>query len=281
MSDSDGDNPDERPVEEAEHPHTRIVRERFETKVAHLANISDLEMRSPAVRETLTARPPAEALYWLDQLIRGAVWGRLDELDVLVGFVFWLLRTPRGGDQYDFVRQLYRIAHDHEVDTVLNLLRNPPPHQALADEADLPDVRLPLDRDEIPIGTRRNIARRADRDLIKRLARDPSPLVIERLLDNPDTRTTDVLKITSRRPTTPDILHKAAEHARWFAQPDVRKSLVMNPYNETGVSLKLLPTLGIHTLRQVRYGSDLHPLLGDAAELLVDMRETHTSPWEV
>ncbi|MFB6373520.1 MAG: hypothetical protein ABEN55_10490, partial [Bradymonadaceae bacterium] len=159
-------------------PSTRIVRERYETKIRHLARIGELGMRSPVVRETLVDRAPSEALYWIDQMIRGAVWGRQADLDALLGLVFWLVRAPRGGDQYAFLEQLYRIAHDHEVRGVLYFLQNPPPHQELSPEASLPDVPLPLNREDITVGERRTIARRCDRDLINRLAKDPSPLVI-------------------------------------------------------------------------------------------------------
>lgn len=262
-------------------PRTHLVRERYESKIRHLARLGDVRMRSPAVRETLFDRPPSEAIYWIDQMIRGAVWGREPDLDALLGLVFWLVRAPRGGDQYDFFEQVYRIAHKHEVRTVLHFLQNPPPHQQLSPEADLPEVRLPLDREEITVGERRTIARRCDRDLIKRLAKDPSPLVIKNLLDNPDLTETEVLKAASRRPTTPEILQTIVEHDDWFGRLNVRKALVMNPYNDTGMAMKLLPTVGIDAMRKVRYGSDLHPILGDAAEYLVDMRETYTSPWEV
>ena len=262
-------------------PRTHLVRERYESKIGHLANIGELGMRSPRVRETLLARDPAEAVFWIDQMIRGAVWGREPDLDALLGLVFWLVRSPRGGEWYAFFQQLYRIAHDHDVQTVLHFLRNAPPHQALSPEAELPDVRLPLDRDDITVGERRTMARTCDRDLIKRLAKDPSPLVLANLLGNPDMRQTEVLKAASRRPTTPELLQAIVEHERWFGRLEVRKALVMNPYDNTGISLKLLPTVGIDALRKVRYGSDLHPILVEAAEYLVDMRETYTSPWEV
>lgn len=274
MTTEDTDNSDGRNA-------ARLVRSRYEQRVRHLARISELQMRSPAVRETIVTRQPAEAAYWLDQMIRGAIWGREYDLDALLGFVFWLVRNPRGGKHYEFLEQLYRIAHEHDVRTVLYLLQNPPPHQALASEARLPDVRLPLDRDDITVGERRTIARKGSRDIVKRLTLDPHPLVIENVLENTDTTESDVLKIAARRPTKPAILRRVVQHTDWFGRLNVRKALVLNPYNDTGMSLKLLPTIGIDALRNVRFGSDVHENLGDAAEYLVDMRETHTSPWEV
>jgi len=275
MSTTESDN------QAGEEPTTRLVRERYETKIRHLADIGALSMRSPVVRETLVEFDPSEALYWIDQMIRGAVWGRVSDLDALLGLVYWLVSAPRGGDQYDFFERLYRIAHNHEIRAVLRFLQNPPPHQRLSPEAELPEVRLPIDREDVTTGERRTLARRCGRELIKRLANDPSPLVIGNLLDNPDLTETEVLKTASRRPTTPEILQTIAEHEQWFGRLQVRKALVMNPYNDTGIAMKLLPTIGIDALRKVRYGSDLHPVLSEAAEYLVDMRETHTSPWEV
>lgn len=268
------------PADGSERP-TGIVRQKYRDKVGHLSNINDFGMRSHAVRRTLLDRPPAEALYWLDQMVRGAVWGRQADMDALVGLAFWLAQFPRGGDHYDFIGEVYRIAHDHSVQGVLLTLRNAPPQLELAEEANLPDVRLPLDRDDLPVGSRRSLARKADRDLIDRLILDPHPMVISNLLENPDLTESDVLRVTSRRPTKPEILEKVVASERWFGRLDVRKSLVMNPYHPTGRSLKILATIGIDALRQVRFGSDLHPALAEAAEYLVDMRETHTSPWEV
>lgn len=275
MPDSDG------PAEGESPPTPDLLRAKYERRVGHLANIDPIRMRSNAVLETVLERKPAEALYWIDQLVRGSVWGRQDDLDAALGLIFWLVQNPRGGSEYEFFGEIYRIAHDHEVDNVLYLLQNPPPHQTMGEEADLPEVRLPIDREEISVGERRMIARKADPDIIDRLLFDPEPLVIENLLEHPDLTVSQVLKIASRRPTDPEILETVAGHYGWFGRQRVRKALVMNPYNDTGLSLKLLPTVGIKALRRVRYGSDLHDVLGDFATHLVDMRETHTSPWEV
>lgn len=259
----------------------QIVRAEYRERLRHLAAIDDLRMRSRIVLESLLDRSPSEALFWLEHLIRGSIWGRQDDLDVMLGLVHWLAQNERGGAHYEFFERLYRRAHEHERTHVLSFLRNPPPHLALGEEADLPDVRLPIDRDEITVGERRTIARRADRDTLKRLVLDPEPLVIENLLDNPDLVERDVLKIAARRPTEPEILRKLVEHWQWFSRSEVRKALVMNPYNPTGLSLKLLPTIGIRELRRVAHGSDLHPALREFADELVEARESHTSPWNV
>jgi len=275
MPDSNGSEDHERPA-----PPDRL-RDDYERRVGHLADLRPLRMRSSVVLETLLERELPVALYWLDHFVRGSVWGRQDDLDAALGLVYWLVHHPRGGPEYEFFGDIYRIAHEHDVETVRYLLQNPPPHRSLGEETDLPEVRLPIDRDDITVGERRMLARKQDADILDRLLFDPEPLVIENLLGNPDLTSSQVLKIASRRPTTPEILEKVVRDHRWFGRAPVRRALVLNPYNDTGISLTLLPTVGIRTLREVRYGTGLHPVLGDFATYLVDMRETHTSPWEV
>jgi hypothetical protein len=238
-------------------------------------------MRCAALGEYLTDLHPRLAACWLDQLIRGALWGRDPELDVVLAASFWLLTTEEDDDHYGFVQQIYRLAHRHDLQTVISFLRSPPPHRTLAEAGELPDVRLPMERDDITVGERRALARGQDDDVLDRLLYDPDPLVIRNLVQNPRLTTSDVVKTASRRPNTPEILHEVVTVDKWFARPKIRRALLLNPYNATGVSLKLLPTVGVSTVRKVRFGSDVHPLLSDAADYLVDMRESHTDPWRV
>lgn len=258
-----------------------VAKKQYRTRVGHIAKLPELAMRKSAIRSTLTELDPRHALFWIEQLVRGALWGREPDIEVVLALAHWTIEHPRGGDHYEFFEQLYRLAHEHDRRAVLDLLRNPPPQLEMAEEAELPEVRLPMDRDDITVGERRTIARRADRELLDRLIHDPSPLVVANLLDNPDLEQSHVLKIASRRPTKPDILRRIVDHPKWFGRLEVRQALVMNPYNPTGISLKLLPTIGIRSLRRTHHGSKLHPILRDAAEHLVDLRETYTSPWEV
>ncbi|MFB6265088.1 MAG: hypothetical protein ABEL76_15925, partial [Bradymonadaceae bacterium] len=194
--------------EGSEQSPTQLVRREYERRISKIADLPELEMRSSSVRRVLTGLAPEVALVWMDQIIRGAIWGRTDDLQVAVALAHWLINRDGGDEQYTFFEQIYRSAHEAEVDGVLYVLRNAPPHQEMRPEAELPEVRLPMDRDpdEIPIGERRTLARRADVDVLKRLALDPSPLVIRNLLSNPDLTEEEVLRIASRRPTDPAIL---------------------------------------------------------------------------
>lgn len=258
-----------------------VAKQQYRTRVEHIAKLPELAMQKTAIRSTLTDFDPRHALFWIEQLVRGAIWGREPDVDVVLALAHWTIEHPRGGDHYEFFEQVYRLAHEHDRRAVLDMLRNPPPQLEMAEEAELPDVRLPMDREDITVGERRTIARRADHDLIDRLVHDPSPLVLENLLDNPDLEESHLLKVASRRPTVPELLRKLVDHPDWFGRLEVRKALVMNPYNPTGISLKLLPTIGIRAMRQTKHASTLHPILREAAEHLVDLRESYTSPWEV
>lgn len=260
---------------------TQKMREHYERRIASIDRLPELPMQAAKLRDSVTGLKPPVAALWLDQLIRGAIWGRETEMNVVLALAYWLIRRSRDDQHYDFLGAVYRIAHEHRMVAVLNLLRDPPPHRQMPEEAELPPVRLPLDRDEIPVGERRTMARRHDPDLIDRLTMDPDPRVIDVLLQNRDLQQRDVLRITARRPTDPAILRTVVGHIRWLSRPIVRKSLVINPYNATGISLKLMPTLGIHVLRKIRDVSEVHPALDEVAAYLVDLRESHTYPWEV
>jgi hypothetical protein len=257
------------------------VREQYRSRIRRLDQLPDIGMQAAALREAITERTPHQAIVWLDELVRGAIWGHEPEMSVVVALAHWLIERDRDDEDYSFFEAVYRTCHEHDIQTILFLLRDAPPHQELPDASDLPDVRLPLDRENITVGERRTLARGSDRDVLDRLVMDPDPKVIDVLLSNPSITQTEVLRIASRRPTTPSHLRTLVGHLRWLQRPEVRKAVLMNPYAPTGISLKLLPTLGIHELRRASFGSDLHPMVIESAEILVDLRETRTYPWEV
>lgn len=253
----------------------------YRQSIDRFTKLREFDVRCAALGEYLTSLNARLAACWLDQLIRGALWGREPELDVVLSASFWLLTTEEDDTHYGFVRQIYQLAHEHDFQTVIAFLRSPPPHRTLAEAGELPDVRLPMERDDITVGERRALARGRDDDVLDRLLFDPDPLVIRNLVQNPRMTPSDIVRTAARRPNTPEILREIVTVPRWFSRSKIRRALLLNPYNDTGVSMKLLPTVGISTVRKVRFGSDVHPLLVEAAEYLVDLRESHTDPWNV
>ncbi len=245
-----------------------------------VASLPEVAMRQARVGEALEAMRASEAVWSIDQLIRHALWGQQVALDALLAAALWLIEVQRR-DDYALIQALFHAAHDEGREAVLAMLRDAPPHRSLSGGARLPEARLPFDRD-VSLGERRALALSATNPrLLERLLYDTSPLVIERLLRNPLLRLQDVVVIASRRPTLPALLEEVARHRGWIARDDVREALTRNPYSSTGVALKLLVTLRLPTLRQLRDATDLHPALRELARLLVVLREERTAPLRV
>lgn len=253
--------------------------EQYHQSLKRIVALPELSMRRAAVAEAVDSLETDEAVWWMDQLIRGALWGRSPEIDAMLACADWLVRL-RLEDDYVRFQSLYEAASLSERTGVLMLLRDPPPHRQLKKGVSLPEVRLPAGR-EITLGERRSMARGHDRVFLERLLLDPSPLVIRNLLHNPNLRVQDVLTVATRRPSTPELALEVALNTRWFKLHKIREALVQNPYSSTGLSLRLLPTLRVQTLRRIRNAGDLHPAVHDTARMLVELREQRTAPWKV
>ncbi len=261
------------------YPEANELFQRFTTSLEGISKLPELKMRAAKLGETLEALPVEEASWWLDQLVRGAIWGHEPEYDAMLACGYWLIQKRRE-DDYGLFERLFRQAHKTDRQVVMSLLRDPPPHKALPKGKRLPEPRLQLDRD-VSVGERRQMARRAKRKMIDQLLLDPNPQEVSQILRNPVLRQSDVLQVAARRPNTPDILFEIIQIIRWYKRNKVREALVMNPYNSTGQSLRLLPTLGIQTLRSVKNSRHIHPAVIETAELLVELREQRTAPWKV
>ncbi len=80
----------------------------------------------------------------------------------------------------------------------------------------------PPDREErgrkVPLGQRKSLARRPDRDTLQKMLSDPHPDVIRRCLCNPRLVEDDVVRLAARRPGRPEV---QAEIARspWVRRP--------------------------------------------------------------
>ena len=260
-------------------PEDHPLLRRYQQHLRRIASLPELIMRQAMTRELLATLPEEEVVWWIDQLIRGALWGRQDAMDAMLAMSTWLMALQRE-DDYERVQGLFRAAHAERREAVMAVLRALPPQRALADGARLPEVRLPLSR-EVTLGERRAMAAGQDRRLLERLLQDPEPLVLTKLLDNPHIQADDLLSVAARRPTRPELLEALTIHPRWIVHLPLREALVRNPYGQTGLSLKLLPTLPLPMLRQVRLATDLHPTLPQLAALLITLREERTAPLRV
>jgi hypothetical protein len=94
----------------------------------------------------------------------------------------------------------------------------------------------------VPLGARKSLARRPDRDLLQRLLRDPHPDVVRRCLANPRLVEDDVVRLAARRPGRPEGLVEIAR-SPWVHRPRVRLALVMNPGTPAEVVARLVGLL--------------------------------------
>ena len=255
------------------------ILDRFRASMRSLTALPELDMRVASVGRRLHELAPEDAVWWLGQTIRGALWGVQASMDGMLATSLWLLRTPVD-DIYAWCQEVYEVAHAQGRPEIMFLLRDAPPFKALGEGARLPEVRLPMSRD-VSLGERRQMARTARGDLLDRLLYDPNPLVLENLLENTSLRTERVLLAASRRPTTSALLDTIALHRVWITHQDVREALVMNPFVRTSVALKFTCTLNLKVLRRVRDSRGLHPSISELAGLLVDLREERTAPLRV
>lgn len=253
--------------------------ERYQQHLKMLASLPELPMRIARTGQLLEGLSAPVVSWWIDQILRGALWGHQDAMDAMLALSCWLIDVQLE-DRYELQQRLFEAAHQEQREGVLFLLRTVPPHRSMVDGAKLPEVRLPLSRD-VSLGERRAMAAGSNRRYLERLLMDPSELVLDKLLDNPHIRTEDLLSVAARRPTKAELLELMARHRRWIGYLLIREALTRNPYISTGIALKLLPTLPLPLLRQLRNATDLHPALNQYASLLITLREERTAPWRV
>lgn len=123
------------------------------------------------------------------------------------------------------------------LERLLRLPSVPPPDD---DDGRVPDYGAGR---PLTLGERKALARRPDRFALERLARDPHPAVIERLLANPKLTEDDVLRMASRRPSTPAVLLSIARSARFVRSARIRLALVLNPQTPAEVAGPLVALL--------------------------------------
>ena len=176
--------------------------------------------------------------YTLDAVCERAEQAEVSAREVLIAIVDAL--NAEGMDQL-----LQRLREQAAADSLLaleRLIRLPP-------KSHRPTSNLPprtSDNEKkgqaVPLGARKSLARRPDRDTLQRLLRDPHPDVIRRCLGNPRLVEDDVVRLAARRPTKIEV---QAEIARslWVHRPRVRMALVMNPGTPVEVVARLVGLL--------------------------------------
>jgi hypothetical protein len=227
-------------------------------------------MRRELVLEALEGRS-ADDCFALVHTVLHQPAGRAPSFELLRENV--LLVLVEGGATrplpYELLEGLYATATESGDDLLARLLRAPTSEASMAD----PAAALPRSVGEIPLGVRRALAKGTEKPMLEKLLLDPDALVIRHLLENPRITEDDVVRIAARRPIPASTLKEIAESRRWSSRRRVRVALARNPYCSTEVALRILGSLPLGELRELRADATLHGEIRKHAEAELARRD--------
>jgi len=229
-----------------------------------LGALEEGEMRGRAAAREIEAYPPPLAAEVVAALVDLAAEGEPVAV-AAVGRAFaaaWV--------SYEARSALYAAAAAAGLVEVMALLLAPPPHAGWQEPRDKADPRLAT----LTLGHKKTMARsHRDPDLLARLAAEGEPTVVRELLRNPRLTEDFAVRIAARRPCRPETLRCLFEDRRWRLRPRVAVALVRNPYVETEIALKLLPTLAEREVTELARDGSVHALVRATAVRLLALRE--------
>ena len=120
----------------------------------------------------------------------------------------------------------------------------------------------------LAVGEKVALARSGSQGLIRRLLTDPSPRVIDALLENPRLTEGLLAPLAAAESTLPEVLARLARHPRWSTRYPLRQTLCRNPRTPVERVLPLLPLLKKRDLEGVAADAKLSNAVRRRAELL-------------
>ncbi len=144
-----------------------------------------------------------------------------------------------------------------------------------ADARARPAVRRQADRRlaeklaRLTVGERIALARVAGVGVLKRLVIDPSPRVIDSLLENPRLTETVLGPLIHDEGSSPASLERVAASPKWGRRYSVRAALARNPATPPELALDLLSSLQKRDLREVGANVRVAPAVRRRAGLLL------------
>jgi hypothetical protein len=227
-------------------------------------------LRVAYLRDELTRRPLVAVAGALDDLCGQAEQADPRAREVLAAAVT-VLADPGASDLADALRKLA----DHEALLPLGrLLRRrargePAPDPPVVNERTLPTASSGR---VLTLGERRALARRPSRAAFDKLLRDPHPMVVKNLLQNPRLTEDDVIRMVARRPAYPEVISEVARHPVWSQRGRVRMAIVQNPGAPPEIAVPLLRLLVRPELHQVTAAADVPAVVRAAASELLERR---------
>ena len=234
-----------------------------------LRGIPEPAMRRALILEWILREPPDDLWPALAHVFHRAP--ETDScFDLLLEDLHAVLREPARSDGLpeDLRFSLYARAVDADLHAMVRALSPSVSVRTVED----PASGLPREIAEIPLGRRRSLAKSFDRRMLARLARDPDPMVIRNLLQNPRLREADVLELATRRPAAASSLEAIGRETRWCCRTAVRTALARNPYTPVAVALQMLNGVSRQELAEIRTDGTLHPEVRSAASRMLAER---------
>lgn len=237
------------------------------TEIAHalasrLNSLPETVMRAAVLKEEIVRVPMSTAAAVLQHFLEKGAKGGPPYHRALLALMELLAMEML---PYSCVREIYEDASRNGYHDLQGALLN----STVAAESETDAVPIASGGPRITLGERKALARRPDRALLDRLARDADPRVIANLLTNPRITEHDVLGIITRRPQNPLVLVQVTRSARWISRYRVKRALVLNPATPVEHALRLLPLLNTQDIKLVAESENLaKPLLETASRLL-------------
>jgi len=233
-------------------------------------SLRELALRVAYLRAELLERPLADVATALDELSGLAEQADPVAREVLAAVVT-ALADPALADLADALRAL---ADQDALLPLARLLRRrartDPPHDRPATNeralASSPTGRV------LTLGERRALARRPSRAAFDKLLRDPHPMVVQNLLQNPMLTEEDVVRMVARRPAYPEVIGEVARHPVWSQRARVRMAIVQNPGAPPEIAVPLVCLLLRPELEQVVSAPDVPAVVRAAASELLERR---------
>lgn len=237
--------------------------------VSRLKAIREPRMR---VKALVLALGQGAAGAWVEEL--AAIVTRahvMDDGDALMALECLTHAAADPDLSYDTRKELYEAATERDLPAIRRLFLSASPlvvsayqlEKQLAPERPLRPSGRPLS-----LGERKALARTHRRDQLLLLLRDPHPMVVQILLDNPHVTESDIVRVAAMRPAVPESLAKIAAHERWSVRHAVKRALVMNPSTPLVDAIRIATTLRGHELVELAGDPSLPDALRQhAAEL--------------
>lgn len=169
----------------------------------------------------------------------------------------------------DKIKLVYLASLELGLTKVSRLLTDLPPHKSAPFGYDKEEeAKMEL----LTLGERRAMSKKWNKDTIDRLLSDPDPMVITNILNNPRITETEILKIASKRPNSPEILRLISIHKKWGGRYNIKKAVVQNPYTSPRIAIGFVEFLLLQDLKEIAEDTTIHPQVRSAARTSVEKR---------